>query len=86
MAVTLRRKLSLTGAVLYQVWPDDHPAYLPDPPWLPSYVFCDAIKGALLIALLLGGEDEVVFTQDEWDGYFDAAQESALSDPENYLD
>lgn len=86
MAVTLRRKTSPTGALLFQVWPDDHPTYLPEPPWLPSHMFCHAIKGALLMALILGGEDEVEFTQDEWDGYFDAAKGSAVSDPESYSD
>lgn len=86
MAVTLRRKLSPTGAMLYQVWPDDHPARLPEPPWLPSHFFCDAIKGALVRVLLDCGEGEEEFTQDEWDGYFKAAQESAASDPENYSD
>ena len=86
MAVTLRRKQSLTGAMLYQVWPDDHPANLLEPPWLPAHVFCDAIKGALLIALLLGDGDEVEFTQDEWDKCFDTAKGNAVSDPANYSD
>jgi len=49
-------------------------------------MFCHAIKGALLMALILGGEDEVEFTQDEWDGYFDAAKGSAVSNPESYSD
>jgi len=30
--------------------------------------------------LLLDGGDEVEFTQEEWDGYFEAARESAVSD------
>lgn len=87
MAVTLRRKRSLTGTDLYQVWPDDHPAYLPEPPWRPSDEFCGAIRGAMATAfLLLGGEDEVEFTQEEWDRYFETAMESAASDPKNYSD
>lgn len=36
--------------------------------------------------LLLDGGDEVEFTQEEWDGYFEAVKESAVSDPEDYSD
>lgn len=87
MTVTLRRKRSLTGRELYQVWPDDHPAYLPEPPWRPSDEFCRPIQGAMVMAFLLqGGENEVEFTQEEWDGYFETAKELAASDAKNYSD
>ena len=87
MTVTLRRKRTLTGTELYQVWPDDHPAYLPEPPWRRSDEFCRAIRGAMVMAfLLLGGEGEVEFTQEEWDGFFKATKESAASDPTTYAD
>lgn len=83
--VTVRRKRSQTGADLYQVWPDDHPAYLPEPPWRPSDEFCRAIRGAIFTAfLLLGSEDEVQFTQEEWDGYFETAKELAAANLKNY--
>jgi hypothetical protein len=36
--------------------------------------------------LLLGREDEVEFTQEEWNGYFEAAEESGESDLKNYSD
>lgn len=88
MKVTLRRKRSLTGGTeLYQVWPDDHPTYLREPPWRPSGEFCLAIRGAIFTAvLLMGREDEVVFTPEEWDGYFKTAKERTASNPENYSD
>lgn len=34
--------------------------------------------------LLLGGEDEVQFTQEEWDAYFETAKGLAAADPKNY--
>jgi len=36
--------------------------------------------------LLLGGEGEVEFTQEEWDGFFKAAKESGASDLTTYAD
>lgn len=85
MAITLRRKRSLTGTELYQVWPDDHPANLPDPPWRPSAEFCTAIRGAMFTAfVILGGENTMECSQEEWDGYFKAAKESAAFSPKNY--
>jgi hypothetical protein len=86
--VTLRRKRSPTrGEELYQVWPDDHPAYLQEPPWLPSNEFCFAVRIAIFAAfVLMGGEDKFEFSQKEWDEYFENAKRRALSDPEDYAD
>lgn len=80
----LRRKRSLTGRELYQVWPDDHPAYLLEPTWRPFDEFCNAIQGAIVKAfLLLNGENEVEFTQEEWEENFRAATDLAAFDPKN---
>ena len=85
--VTLRRKQSMSGNWLYQVWPDDHPATLQEPPWRPADEFCRAIRGAIVIAFLLGPyENETQFTQEEWSSYFETAKELATSDPKNYPD
>lgn len=87
MAVMLRRKRSQPGIDLYQVWPDDHPAYLPEPPWRPASEFSRAIKGAIAMAfLLLQSGDEYQFSQEEWDEYMKVAMENAASDYENSLD
>jgi hypothetical protein len=84
--VTLRRKQCHSGDWLYQVWPDDHSAYLPEPPWRPSGEFCHAIRGAMAAAFLLLNpyEDEVHFTQEEWTGFFCAAEELKTSSPDDY--
>lgn len=34
--------------------------------------------------LILGGDDEVEFTQEDWDGYFETAKKSTVSDPKSY--
>lgn len=87
MAIRLRRKRSLTGIELYQVWPDDHPTNLPDPPWRQSSEFCSAIRGALFTAfVLLSLGDEMECTQEEWNGYFKTAKECAASSPNDYSD
>jgi hypothetical protein len=85
--VVLRRKQSLTGGWLYQVWPDDHPAYLPELPWRLADEFCRAIREAMAVAFLIDlYENETQFTQEEWHGFFEAERELASSDPQNYAD
>jgi hypothetical protein len=86
MLVTLRRKQGLSGGWLYQVLPDAHPACLLEPPWRPANEFCLAIRGAIAAAFLLFKpyKNEIQFTQEEWNGYFEAAEELSTSDPKDY--
>jgi hypothetical protein len=74
MITLRRRKHGRTNEWLFQVWPDNHSPSLPEPPWHPGGTYSQSIQGAIFIAFLLLGpnEVEVYFTQEEWNGYFKA--------------
>jgi hypothetical protein len=84
--ITLRIKPSKAGDLLCQVWPDDHPEFLQEPPWRPTDQFSPAIRGAISAARLeLGSrEGKVCFTQAQWTGFFLAAEQLASRRPGEY--
>ena len=52
--ITVRRRRNRAGGCVYQIWPDNLPANLPVPPWLPGANHASASQATIAVALAKG--------------------------------